>query len=174
MKYCAKCGKMHADDTVEVCKGCGHVFSDFFQNDYQRARRSQTRKTVTIIVIIIAVIAVVVGGFYARKQMRINNVIRELSSTSYEYFDDHHYYALDKYTYEIKSFSFDSNGVLTYSYYYSNIDSGDEYIRDYTIEFEGDRVYLVCGLENKKYEIQYDENGYIKSLYDTELKELYQ
>ncbi len=172
MKYCSKCGNELADE-VQICKNCGCVV-EVQKIDTVTAKankKSSKKKIILIVIAIVLVAALLVGAYFLTNYIRTLSVVEDLSGGIFTYFDEQSYPALGIYSYTKKEFVFDRNGELTYSYYYSNIDAGDEYERKYEIKFEDGMIFLVAGIN--KYEIRYDKYDRIEGIYDYVYDELY-
>ena len=173
MKYCEKCGSELLDD-AQVCMNCGCAFNQEQTDFIATQSNKKSKKNTAILIIVTCVVAAVlaVGGLFLVNHVRETKVIEQLSGERFRFFEDHVYYALGKYDYEEKVITFDNNGELTYSYYFSNINAGDEYERDYNIKFK--KKMAILEISDEEYEIQYDNYGEIEGLYDIQAKELYE
>ena len=171
MKYCTHCGKELSDE-IKICTGCGCVSDMEEESTSNNTKNINNKKKILIIIIaVVSAIALIVGGFFLVKHIRIVNVIKYLSGEEFTYYDSRSYPALGLYDYTEKEMKFDDDGKLTYSYYFSNIDRGGEYERDYKIKFKNKMIILKAGLD--EYEIQYDKYNKIEGIYDIENEELY-
>lgn len=174
MKFCEKCGKEIAENS-SACLNCGcEVVVVEESQVMDKKPEGKSRKKIVLLLIIAAVsaIALLVAGYFVYNNIRTKQVIDDLSGQNYIYTDIKSYPALGEIHYTSKEMDFDDEGVLEYSYYYSNIDAGDEYQREYKIKFKGDMIILEMGID--EYEVMYDRYGQISGIYDFVYDELYE
>ena len=171
MRFCTHCGSEIMDDAI-ICAGCGCPAIEEEQTSVDKKKKFNKKTLLILIISAVAAIALVVGAIFLVNHIRVANVIKDLSGNTYSYFDSNIYPSLGIYNYTEKEMKFDDDGTMTYSYYYSNIDAGDEYERSYEIKFEDGMVILQAGINT--YEIQYDRYNRIEGIYDITLKELYE
>lgn len=167
MKFCAKCGNELADD-AQVCMNCGCAAGTQKGNTIaaKTNKISGKKKIVFIVITAVLAMALLVGAYFLVNYIRAVNVVNDLSDRRFTYYD------YSSYSFTEKEMDFDSEGNLTYSYYYSNVmDAPEEYERDYQIKFKKGMTFLVAGID--EYEIQYDKYGKINGIYNIDLDELF-
>ena len=170
MKFCEKCGAQMAED-AQVCMSCGCPVEEAKVSQTAIQNKGSKKTRILIIIAAIAAVALIVGAFFLVNHIRQANVIKDLSGKTFRYYDSQSYPLLGVFDYTEKEMKFDSEGKLTYSYYYSNIDMGNEHECSYKIKFKNDMVFLE--MLGDEYEIQYDRYNEIEGIYDINLKELF-
>ena len=173
MKFCEKCGKEIAEDS-DVCLNCGCAVEavEESQPTDKKPERNNRKRIVLIIAVAILAIAVLVAGYFVYNYIRTESVIDDLSAQTFRYYDVKSYPSLGEVHYTSKAMKFDEDGILEYSYYYSNIDAGDTYQRTYKVKFKGDMIIMEMGID--EYEVMYDRYGQISGIYDFDYDELYE
>ena len=110
----------------------------------------------------ILTVGIAIGSLLIVNAVRTNEIYEKLQGKEYVYYDSTDYSYIQN-SYTIKAMSFQEKGKCGYAYYYSNIDSGDAYTRNYTVKFELDGdVFLEMGIDT--YEVKFDNYGNIESL----------
>ncbi len=168
---CSHCGAEIAEGS-EICMSCGCKI-EAAPAKPEKKSGLDVKKIVLIVAAAVALIGIIIGGLFISNHMRQQAVIEQLSGNTYRYFDTNVYVSLGKYDITINQFTFDENGECEYYYYYSNVmDEGTSYARAYTVDFDGDKVYLKMGANT--YEVIYDNFGEIDSIYDSNRDETYE
>lgn len=170
MKFCEKCGNKIADE-AEVCLNCGCATGVQKYNVVAKMRNPK-KKIVLLVSATVLAAALLVGVYFLINHFRVRSVVEDLSGRTFSYFDETIFPFSGEYSYSKKELAFDYNGDLTYSYYHSLIDAGDEYERDYQIRFRDGMIVLVAGID--EYEILYDKYDRIKGIYDYSYDELFE
>lgn len=167
MKFCSKCGNELADD-AQVCMNCGCAVG-VQKRDAEAVKTnkiSSKKKIILIVTAAVIAVALLIGVYCLVNYIRAINVVNDLAGGVFTY------YELTNYSNTIKTMDFDSEGNLTYSYFFSSVmDAPVEYERDYQIKFQGGMIFLEAGVE--KFEIQYDKYGKIEGIYDIDTGELF-
>ena len=166
MKYCTHCGKELMDEAV-MCPGCGNTFeSDAVQVPAPKKKMSK-KKILLIIASAVLLLALIVGGIFAWRYFKIEQVKNDLAGNTYSFIESQTY--SDK---EIR-YSFDDwDADCTYSCDFIGLmDTVLLYDKSYTVEFKNGKVYLNFGSEILG--VQYNEYGEIKQLRDIDTDDVY-
>lgn len=166
MKFCEKCGKEIAEDAL-ICQNCGcETENAELTKATKEKKRMNQKKIVLTIICLVFLVAVIVVGLCVRNSIRIKQVKEDLAGNSY-LFTEFTYYS-----YNTEEFEFDFAANCTYSYYFSNVmDEEKSYEKDYEIEFKNGKVFLVFLTDTL--EVQYNDYGEIKQLYNIDTDEIY-
>lgn len=166
MKFCSKCGKEIAEDAL-VCPGCGCETENVEGSKTAKDKKRMSKKKIILTIIcLVSLAAVIVAGLLVRNSIRIKQVKEDLAGNTF-YLSE-----LSYYSYTTKEYAFDFAANCTYSYYYSNVmDEEKSYEKDYEIEFKNGKVFLVFLADTL--EVQYNDYGEIKQLYDINTDEIY-
>ena len=165
MKYCTRCGKEHAEDAL-ICPGCGCETNSCERTDSKKEKRRMNKKQIILTVIgVVSLVAVIVAGVFVWNRVQIERVKDDLSGNTYTCYKSSYY----SYTYEEYKFDLASN--CTFSYYYSHMDKERSYEKDYKIEIKNGKVFLVFLTD--VLEVQYNDYGEIKQLYDVDTDEIF-
>lgn len=164
MKFCSKCGKELSDEAV-VCMGCGCAV-DSRAPQISAPKKQLGKKQITLIIIAaVALVALIVVGFFLWRFLKIEQVKKDLAGNEYTY-----YYS-STFSYREYSYAFDEDANCTHYYYFANIDAENEYEKDYKIELKNGKIFLV--FPSDTLEVQYNDYGKIKQLYDINTDEVY-
>lgn len=170
MRYCEKCGNEIMDEAV-VCVHCGcPVYSEQSKATPKKTVKFRPRHIIFIVIGVVLAAALTVGGYFLYNNTRTAGVVNDLAGKVYSY--TYTYPSVDGYEYNMFKLKFDKDGVLTYSYYYSNIDASGEYKKTYTVKSKKNMIFLEIGDDD--YELQYDKYDKIKAIYNIDDDELYE
>ena len=176
-KFCKHCGKELHIEAV-ICTNCGCAVAPMPQapvaaSPVQPAPRK--KHMLFIIIGVIGALALIAGAYFLYQHKRVQEVVDELEGNSYTFYEVNYYtHVPDTYTY--KNFEFYEGMECKYEYYYSNIDAGNNYTREYEVEFRDDEVVLIMGAGEyaDEYLVNFHRNGSIESLTDLENGEVYE
>lgn len=172
MKFCEKCGAQMAEE-AQVCMSCGCAVK-VTQVSMQRTKPAFSKKKIVWITATLGVlIAVVVAGLFIWNHIRTKEIVDDLSGKTFRFYEHLDYSWNENYYILEEKLSFDDKGECVYYYSFFTSDQSQsglnheyQYIKDYRIKFEDDKVCLELDDGYDTYEIQRGWLGTIDSLYN--------
>ena len=174
--FCAYCGAK-VEATAAVCMSCGcpvnaaptqPVVSSTATKTVRHGaptKKSPWKWILLGVGALVLVAVIVVVALFVVPEMREAAIRKQLAGETFTYYERSYY------SYSWDELDFLDEEEVKYSYYYSSIDTGNEYTCDYEIVFEGDDAFIVRLAS--KYKIEFDGDE-IESLYDVKNKERYE